>query len=183
MFTEPYLANVTIFAGNFAPRSWAFCNGQLLSIADHSALFALIGTIYGGDGQTTFALPDLRGRMAVHAGQGPGLSNIVLGQTGGNETITILSSQIPVHTHGLVNLTGAPAASATAGTASDPTNHVPAAISGLNSYNTSGTGKMAPTTNTPNTVVTGGSQPLPLGPPRLAMNYIIALEGIFPSRN
>lgn len=183
MFVDPYLANVTIFAGNFAPRSWAFCNGQLLSIAENTALFALIGTTYGGDGQTTFALPDLRGRMAIHIGQGSGLSNIILGQQAGTESVTMLSTQLPIHTHPFVSLTGAPAASATAGTLSDPTNNVPAVLSGINIYNTSGTGKMAPTVNTPNTPITGGSQPITLGPPTLGMNYIIAIEGIFPSRN
>jgi microcystin-dependent protein len=183
MFTTPYLANVTIFAGNFAPRGWAFCNGQLLDIAQNDALFALIGTIYGGDGINTFALPDLQSRMAIHTGQGVGLSNHWLGEQGGAESVTMLSTQMPSHTHQFVSLTGAPGASGNAGIPGDPTNNVPALLSGINAYNTSGTGKMAPTTNTPNTPIAGGSQPISLGPPTLAMNYIIALEGIFPSRN
>ncbi len=100
MFTEPYLANVTIFAGNFAPRGWAFCRGQLLSIAENSALFALIGTTYGGDGQVTFALPNLQSRVAIHAGQGPGLSTYIIGQMSGTESVTPTSNQlggIPIH--------------------------------------------------------------------------------------
>ena len=92
MFVDPYLATVTIFAGNFAPRGWQFCNGQLLAISQNDALFALIGTTYGGDGQTTFALPDLRSRFAIHAGQGAGLQNYQVGQMGGQENVTMLAT-------------------------------------------------------------------------------------------
>jgi microcystin-dependent protein len=155
MFIDPYMANVTIFAGNFAPRSWMLCNGQLLAISQYDALFALLGTTYGGDGQTTFALPDLRSRMAVHNGQGSGLSSIQLGQTGGTESVTMTPATLPGHTHAFVSLTGAPAASTAAGSPADPTNNVPAVTTGINSYNTSGTGKLAPTTNAPNTVPAG----------------------------
>lgn len=183
MFVEPYLANVTIFAGNFAPRGWAFCNGQLLAISQNDALFALIGTTYGGDGITTFALPDMRSRIAIHTGQGSGMSNHLLGEKAGAETLTMLATQMPQHTHPFVNLTGAPAVSASAGSASNPTNNFPAQLSGINTYNTSGTGKMAPSNNTTSTPIAGSSQSLTLGPPTLCMNYIIALEGIFPSRN
>src|SRR5664279_958928 len=103
---ESFLASLLIFAGNFAPRGWAFCNGQILSIAQNSAVFALIGTTYGGNGTTNFALPDLRGRVPIHAGQGPGLSLYSLGQSGGTENTTLLATQIPAHTHGVNAVTG-----------------------------------------------------------------------------
>ena len=96
---SPFIGQITLFAGNFAPRGWAFCNGQLLSIAQNTALFSILGTTYGGNGQTTFALPDLRGRVPVHAGQGPGLSNYDLGQQGGAESVTLTTAQMPAHTH------------------------------------------------------------------------------------
>src|SRR6218665_1589173 len=127
MFIEPYLGNVSIFSGNFAPRAWMFCQGQLLAIAQYDALFALLGTTYGGDGQTTFALPDLRSRVAVHAGQGQGLSNYVLGEVGGTESTTLLSINLPVHTHSVVSLTlQQPASTATTSGVSSPQNAYPA---------------------------------------------------------
>src|SRR4051812_19628298 len=97
--SEPFLAEIMIFAGNFAPRGWAFCNGQILSIAQNTALFSLLGTTYGGNGQTTFALPDLRGRVPIGVGQGPGLSSISLGEVGGTENVTLLTTQMPMHDH------------------------------------------------------------------------------------
>ena len=96
---DPMLASIMIFAGNFAPRGWAFCDGQLLAISANSALFSLLGTTYGGDGRTTFGLPDLRGRAAIGPRHGPGLSNYALGQRGGVETVTLNITQIPSHTH------------------------------------------------------------------------------------
>ncbi|WP_340819596.1 tail fiber protein [Methanolobus sp. WCC4] len=99
--TDPLLGEITLFAGNFAPRGWAFCNGQLLPINQNQALFSILGTTYGGDGRTTFALPDLRGRAPVHAGNGPGLSPVVLGQKGGAETVALNVNQMPSHTHTL----------------------------------------------------------------------------------
>jgi microcystin-dependent protein len=122
MFVEPYLSNVTIFGGNFAPRGWMFCQGQLLAIAAYDALFALIGTTYGGDGQSTFALPDLRSRVAVHPGQGSGLSMYTLGQMGGVENVTLLSSNMPAHTHTVLTIAGNPGANNSAGTTDNPTN-------------------------------------------------------------
>src|SRR6187551_745598 len=98
---DGYIAQILFFAGNFAPRNWAFCAGQLLSIASNTALFSLIGTTYGGNGTTTFALPDFRGRTAVGTGQGPGLANITLGEVAGAATTTLLVTQIPAHTHAL----------------------------------------------------------------------------------
>lgn len=182
MFIDPYLGNVTIFAGNFAPRSWMFCQGQLLPISQYDALFALIGTIYGGDGQATFALPDLRSRCAIHAGQGQGLPNYTLGEVTGSETTTLLSINLPVHNHVVLSVAGAPGASNLTGTLDTPVNNVNAKYSS-NVYNTAGTGKMIASPVTGTTPIAGGGQPFYKMPPLLAMNYIIAVEGIFPSRN
>lgn len=184
MFIEPYLGNVTVFAGNFAPRAWMFCQGQLLAIAQYDALFALLGTTYGGDGQTTFALPDLRSRVSIHAGQGPGLSNYVLGEMSGTESVTLLSMNLPVHNHSLL----APlslqqsASTATSSGVSSPANAYPA--SGAMSYFSSSDGtKMGSYSSLSTTPIAGANQPVPILQPYLAMNYIIAVEGIFPSRN
>jgi len=184
MFIEPYLATVTIFAGNFAPRGWAFCDGSLQAIASNDALFALIGTTYGGDGQTTFALPDLRGRQAIHAGQGPGFTMHVLGEMAGTENVTLITPNLPAHSHVLVSLTGNPGATSATGTLSDPTGHVPATIPGESAYNAAGSGAvMGPVPATAVSPIAGGSTPIPIVSPYLAMNYIICVEGIFPSRN
>ena len=98
---DPFIAEIRIFAGNFAPRGWAFCNGQLLPISQNTALFSLVGTTYGGDGRTTFGLPNLQGRVPMHPGNGPGLTARQLGESGGVETVTLAESQMPTHTHGL----------------------------------------------------------------------------------
>jgi microcystin-dependent protein len=166
---DPFLGEIRLFAGNFAPRSWALCNGQIMSIAQNTALFSLLGTTYGGNGQTTFALPDLRGRVPVHAGQGPGLTNYDLGQQGGTETQTLTTSQIPAHTHALN-------ASSNDETTNRPTNAVPAK-GGV--YD----GTLNATMNPGAIGATGASQPHPNVQPYTTLNYIIALEGIFPSRN
>jgi microcystin-dependent protein len=181
MFIEPYLGNITVFAGNFAPRSWMFCQGQLLAISQYDALYALIGNTYGGDGQVTFGLPDLRGRVANSMGQGAGLSNYILGQMSGTENVTLITAQTPGHNHAFVSLTGTMQGSTTAGSTDDPTNAVPATVS-IYSNQPDGS-NMAPFTSTGVTVPSGGSQPVSIIQPVLAMNYIIAVEGIFPSRN
>ena len=179
MFVDSYLANVTVFAGNFPPRSWAFCNGQLMSIAQNTALFALIGTIYGGDGQTTFALPDLRGRVAVH----PDNSTIQLGQVAGTENVTLLNTNMPLHTHTVTSITGGIPANSGTGNTNSPANAVPAQPA-KNLYNTSADGfGMAISSLTANVPLAGGNGPVPIISPVLCMNYIIAVEGIFPSRN
>jgi microcystin-dependent protein len=183
MFVDPTLGNVTIFAGNFAPRSWMLCQGQLLAISGNEALFALIGTTYGGDGITIFALPDLRSRVAIHSGQGPALSNHFVGEQGGNESITLTTNQLPVHTHAFASATGNPGASGVAGTTDTPVANVTARTAGINSYNSNGAGKMVPTVNNITTATAGGNQPFNMLSPVLAINYIIAVEGIFPSRN
>jgi microcystin-dependent protein len=185
MFIDPYLANITVFAGNFAPRSWMFCQGQLLAIAQYDALYALIGTTYGGDGQTTFGLPDLRSRVAVHQGQGPGLSMYTMGEMSGTENVTLLSAQLPSHNHNYTSTTGNPPASTANGSISDPTNAVPASPAGSSNYNSTADGGVSLGTSNLTTItgVSGGSAPVPIISPRLALNYIIATEGIFPSRN
>jgi len=166
--SEPFLASIILFAGNFAPRGWAFCNGQILSIAQNTALFSLLGTTYGGNGQTTFALPDLRGRAPLSAGQGPGLASYSLGEVGGVESVTLNSNQIPPHNH------AQPAASGQQ-TTNRPNGAVPAR-GGV--YASTADGALLDPTS-----LTGGGQPHDNRSPYLALNYIIALEGIFPSRN
>ena len=182
MFVDPYIATITNFAGNFAPMSWMFCQGQLLSIAEYSPLFALIGTTYGGDGQVTFALPDLRSRVAIHEGQGPGLSNYLIGQMAGTENVTLLSPQLPAHNHTVATFTGAfNASTATSGLVGVPNNAIPAAGASVYSNSPDGAqlGTMPCHSITP---IVGGNAPLSIVQPYLAMNYIIAVEGIFPSR-
>ena len=170
---NPYLGMIIMFGGNFAINGWALCQGQLLSIAQNTALFSLLGTTFGGNGQTTFALPDLRGRVPVGQGQGPGLASITLGEMGGAVTAQLLLTNLPAHQHTL-------AGSSLAGNASLPTNAVPANSGALDKeYSTDLT---APVSMQP-TGLTGGSQPFSIRNPYLGMNYQIALQGIFPSRN
>lgn len=171
----PILGEIRLFAGTFAPRGYALCNGQLLSISQNTALFSLLGTTYGGNGTTNFALPDLRGRVPNHFGQGPGLSNYVQGQVGGTENVTLLANNLPAHTH-TVN------AVATGGNQASPAGGVPAIESTGTSLNYSSS---APnTTMSPATIApTGQNIPVSVIQPYLTINYIIALQGIFPSRN
>ena len=164
-----------MFGGNFAPRGWAFCSGQLLSIAQNTALFSILGTTYGGNGQTTFALPDLRSRVPMHPGQGPGLTPRSLGEMGGTETVTLLNSQMPAHTH---QATVAPKASTSETTDTLPTNQYPAA-GGV--YSPTANAQMGSSDVTVG--VSGGNQPHNNMSPFTCVNFIIALEGIFPSRN
>lgn len=174
------LAFVTLFCGNFAPRNWALCQGQILSISQNTALFALLGTTYGGNGQTTFSLPDLRGRSVVHPGQGPGLSNFDLGQVGGNETHTLIIAEMPAHFH-TAQMTITPKAAGMPNSAS-PANAVYATgTESLYDFTPNATLHNYP--GTLNMTDTGGNQPFPTIPPYLALNYLICLQGIFPSRN
>lgn len=185
MFIDPTIAQVTLFAGNFAPRNWAFCRGQLAAISQNTALFSIIGTIYGGNGTTTFALPDLRGREAIHPGQGQGFVNHQLGEQGGSESVTLLSSQLPAHTHMFVSASGGQSASTSPGTTDLPTNNYPAVVNGSgNAYSTSpSAAKMGASTAVSQTPIAGSSQPFSIVPPFLGMNYIICLFGAFPARN
>lgn len=172
---EPFLSMIVLFGCNFAPRGWAFCQGQILPIAQNTALFSLLGTTYGGNGQTTFALPDLRGRVPIGFGQGPGLSSYALGQQGGSESVTLLLNQMPAHTHAFM-------ATAEAGDTADPTGAYPANTGALDKeYKLAPVNKVA--MNTAAVETKGGSQPHTNLQPYLALNYCIALEGIFPSRN
>ncbi len=175
---EGTIAEIRLFAGNFAPRNWAFCAGQILPIAQNTALFSLLGTTYGGNGQTTFALPDFRGRVAVGTGQGPGLPSITLGQVAGEVAHTLITTEIPAHNHTLG------AHNNDLANQSNPTgNFLGVGQTGgqtLNMYSS-----VAPNTtlNQAEIGLTGGSQPHNNMQPYLGMNYIICLFGIFPSRN
>ncbi len=173
--SSPFIGEIRIFAGNFAPFDWAFCNGALMSIAENSALYNLIGTTYGGDGVNTFGLPNLQSRFPVHQGQLSGGSNYIIGEITGAESITLNLNQIPPHTH------TAPASSSTAGTSVAPANGSWASPSGMKQY--------AATNATPTAMLqaaiqpAGGNQPHANLPPFLAVNFIIALYGIYPSQN
>ncbi|MBX3120520.1 MAG: phage tail protein [Fimbriimonadaceae bacterium] len=173
---EPFLGEIRLVAFNFAPQGWATCSGQLLPIAQNDALFALIGTIYGGNGQTTFALPDFRGRVAVSHGQGPGLSNYLLGQASGSEGITLSTNQIPTHNHTM-------AVSSNTATTSDPRNGV-FAKPNVNPRMQNLYGSPANVAMEGDTIgAAGGSQPHENRQPFLSLLYVIALQGIFPSQN
>ncbi len=173
--SEPFIGEITIFAGNFAPRGWSLCDGQLLAISQNNALFSLLGTTYGGDGRTTFALPELRGRVPVHPGTGPGLSQIRWGQKAGAENVTLNTTQIPSHTHSAaVSMNRAtdrnPAGMALAQAESDLYVDAPADTADL-----SGTHSEAISN-------AGGSQNHSNTEPYIGLNFIIALVGTFPSR-
>lgn len=172
--SDAFVGEIKMFAGNFAPRNYALCDGQLLSIAQNTALFALLGTTYGGNGTTTFALPDLRGRVPIHQRQGPGLSDRAIGSTGGSESVTLSESQVAPHSH--------PARSGTGGNSISPVGNYWSTDPGGNSAgfhtahdgSTMADGVIAPA---------GGSQPHDNLQPFLCISFIIALFGFFPSRN
>jgi microcystin-dependent protein len=170
--SSPYVGEVRMFAGNFAPAGWALCDGSLIAISENTTLFNLIGTTYGGDGQSTFAVPDLRSRIPIHQGQGSGLSNYVIGANGGVETVTLTVNQIPGHSHPII------AENAVASTtATDPTNHLygNGGTTELYSLHTGALSTMMQSASA------GGNQPHTNVQPVLAINYIIALFGIYPS--
>lgn len=181
--SDQYLGEIRMVGFNFAPKGWALCNGQTMNISQNSALFALLGTTYGGNGVQTFQLPDLQGRFPLHAGSGTGLPVYVQGQKAGTPTTTLVANNVPAHTHPL-NITNA------AGTQPDPTGALIAQINSGDSRSPvlttlefatgSTTGSMAPTAIGPNT---GGNLPFSIQPPYLAISFVIALVGIFPSRN
>jgi microcystin-dependent protein len=195
---DPFIGEIVLFAGNFAPRAWALCDGQLLAINSHSALFSILGTTYGGDGRTTFALPDLRGRTPVHPGHGPGLSDYDLGERGGTERVTLTVGQMPSHSH-IASLSGGAAvvsipASSANGTTADPGGNILAKGLDFNDENVSSFAatsaqdtNLAPinasVTGSVTVLNNGGSQYHTNIQPFLGINYIIALQGIFPSRN
>lgn len=172
---EPLIGQIVMFGGNFAPRGWAFCDGQLLDIESHEPLFAILGTTYGGDGRTTFGLPDLRGRVPMHAGQGEGLTPRKIGQTAGSEGVALTASELPEHRHELL-VSKAKGDTASTQGASLGTSEIYA-----NSSEPGGEPSVALSSKTVG--LTGGSAPHDNMQPTLCINYIIALRGQFPSRN
>ena len=172
--SDPFVAEIRIFPFNFAPKGWAFCNGQLLPLSQNTALFSLLGTTYGGDGKSTFALPNLQGSASMHWGQGPGLSLYDEGQTGGEETVTLIQTELPAHAHQASGASG-----------SGPT-------SPANNTWGAGAGRTPPPTyvdGSPNVImgnalsIAGGSQPHNNMQPYLTLNFCIALQGIYPPRS
>lgn len=171
---DPFVAEIRIFPFNFAPRGWAFCDGQLLPLSQNTALFSLLGTTYGGNGRSNFALPNLQGRAPMQPGQGPGLSDHSLGEAGGSETVTLLQSEMPAHSHTLQ-------AATFPGNQIDPTGAALTRVGNGALYQTSSNQNlvpMAPTALTP----TGGDQPHNNLQPFLTFNFCIALQGVFPPR-
>ena len=174
--SEPFVGEIRMFAGNYAPQGWAFCDGQLLAVSQNEALFSLLGTIYGGDGRTTFGLPDLRGRTPIHAGAGPGLSSRNLGTKGGAEKVTVTTNQLPSHTH-------APQATVAAASDRQPLPNKMFAGSLVDAYTSEGTSGSLVNFASAAVANTGGSQAHSNIQPFLCVNFIIALFGIYPSRN
>lgn len=170
--SDPFLGEIVMFAGNFAPRSWSLCNGQLLPISQNQALFSILGTTYGGDGETTFGLPELRGRVPMHPGNGPGLANRQLGQKGGQQTTTLTTAHLPAHNHLMRGNSGQP-------DESNPQGGFPAnsGATGEDLYASGTNVNMGATTNT------GSGVPFSNEMPFQCVNFIIAIQGIFPSRN
>ena len=171
---DPFVAEIRIVPFNFAPKGWAFCDGQLLPLSQNTALFALLGTTYGGDGKSTFALPDLQGSAALHPGQGQGLSLYDLGQMGGSQSVTLLVSEMPVHTHTVNSVT------ALAATSTPASNMVLSRSTNGPAYGDAASGfqTFAPESLPP----AGGSLPHNNLQPYLTLNYILALQGVFPPR-
>ena len=183
--TDPFIGEIRIVGFNFPPRGWAECDGQLLQISQHSALFSLLGTMYGGDGRTTFGLPDLRGRHALHEGSGPGLTTIRQGERGGSESNTLTVAQLPAHAHDVK-----PRCNDADGDQTDPGGNFPAEskstkgsgkrVGGpVSSYSATGPAAMGTTTSES----TGNGASVPNRSPYLGVKFVIALVGIFPSRN
>jgi microcystin-dependent protein len=169
---DPFVAEIRIFPFNFAPKGWAWCNGQLLPLSQNTALFSLLGTTYGGDGKSNFALPDLQGNAPMHPGQGPGLSLHDLGERGGSETVTLLESEIPAHSHAV-------SASQADGTNQTPAGEKLATGIGIGQY--AAPGALTPLSQSALTP-TGGSQPHNNMQPYLTLYFNIALQGVFPPR-
>ncbi|MCB4808269.1 tail fiber protein [Tamlana sp. 62-3] len=169
---DGFIGEIRLFAGNFAPRNWAFCNGQLLAISSNSALFSILGTTYGGDGRTTFGLPDLRGRVPVGVGSGPGLTSRLQGAKFGSETTTLSVGNLPVHNHA-VN------ASTNSGTSSEPTDNV---LAHTNNFDTEYTDTANTTMSETMVGNTGNGEAFNISPPSIGMHYIICTTGTYPSR-
>jgi microcystin-dependent protein len=173
---NPFVAEIRIFAGNFAPTGWALCNGQLMPISQNTALFSLLGTTYGGDGKSNFALPNMQGSAPMQAGQGAGLSLRDLGETGGEPTVTLLQTEMPAHSHGVQ-------AAASGGLPSPAANAWASGLKGHGgSYAVTPPAGSAVQMNPLGTSVTGGNLPHNNLPPYLGLTFIIALQGVFPAR-
>jgi len=175
---NPFVAEIRIFPFNFAPQGWAFCNGQIMPISQNTALFSLLGTTYGGDGKSNFALPNLQGNAPMHWGQGPGLSMHDLGETGGSDTVTLLQSEMPSHTHAINCVDGA----RVGGQSGSPTNATLVKTGGTptNAYTSGATQNQTMPSNM--VAVVGGSQPHNNLMPYLTLNFCIALQGVYPPR-
>jgi microcystin-dependent protein len=175
--SSPFVAEIRIVPFNFAPTGWAMCQGQIMPISQNTALFSLLGTFYGGDGKSTFALPNFQGSVAIHHGQGPGLTDRIIGEVGGSENVTLISTEIPSHSHVLNG-------DSSAATSQSPTNNLPGALPGGRFPQKDYSSAAPAVTMAVNTVLpTGGNLPHNNMMPYLALNYVIALQGIFPSRS
>ncbi len=178
--SDPTIGEITMFAGNFAPKNWALCNGDLISISDNQALFSIVGTTYGGDGRTNFKLPDLRGRFAKHAGSGPGLTSVTLGQKGGGNTQTLTEAQMPAHTHDVKSH-----CEGKIGNTQAPKNNMLGVGSATNKIYVAP--DPAPNVTMASEAITeqskGSNQAFNIDNPYQAVNFIIALQGTYPSRN
>lgn len=182
---NPMLAEIIMFAGNFAPRGWSFCDGQLLPINTNQALFSLLGTTYGGDGRTSFALPDLRGRAPIHVGRGPGLTDISLGERAGRETMTLTLNYLPNHSHSTSDLKGTIKVNKEAAAVKTPAGNNFGVVN-TNIYNDITPDKVLATNSVAisgNTSTEGAQQAFSIRNPFLAINFIIAMQGVFPSRS
>lgn len=177
---EGVIGFTTMFAGNFAPKSWAFCQGQTINIASNTALFSILGTTYGGNGTTTFMLPNLQGRKVVGAGTGPGLSTYALGQAGGSETVTLTANQMPAHIHS-IQVTATTKGTDETGTASEPEGAWYAANG--SGYSGASNARMAPYNANVTMSTVGSDTPYEILQPYMGMNYIICQYGVFPARN
>lgn len=173
--SNPFIGEIRMFGGNFAPRGWALCDGQLLAISQNQALFSLFGTLYGGDGRTTFGLPELRGRVPLHQGQGPGLSNRSIGQRLGAENATVSANELPAHSHELQG-------SNNFGGDTSPANNLPGTGSGINLYSND-PAAVGVTMQGNAITATGGGQTHANVMPFQCVNFIVSLVGVYPSRN
>jgi microcystin-dependent protein len=171
--SDPFVGEIRMFGGNFAPLGWAMCQGQLVPISENDTLFQLIGTTYGGDGQTTFGLPDLQGRVPIHQGQGPGLQPYVIGERAGVESVTLTTNQIPIHNHAVL-------VSQDLANNANATNQVYAQSTQISMYTQDTASKLF---NSSDLSTAGGSQPHDNMQPFLVVSFIISLFGIFPSQN
>lgn len=183
MSTEPFIGEIKIFGFNFAPVSYALCQGQIMSIATNTALFSLLGTTYGGNGQTTFALPDLRGRMPIGQGQGPGLPFYTMGEVAGTTNVTLLSNNMPIHNHAATGINVRIPVTSASEDSSATNNYIGNAVNDTFGPAASPTASLGAPVVSGSTAPAGGSQPFSILNPYLAINYSIATQGIFPSRN